>query len=215
MKKSIVRSGLILASLVFLTASAPPGSEPEWYVSNGSGMALEKTFKTRALHEKHALQVMFVGADALPRELRRFHSAAWRIECRILYEEGKRVRTQWSFWDSGDIVYFVASISNDGAGFIEWYNDKGLIVEEQRLDADGSGYFISYTYKDSFLVAARSTAIGPYKKPESAETPKPEAEAAAVEASAITDEDVEEEPEPEEPDEAGLLGNRTEEAAVD
>ena len=201
MKKYSVCCGIIFASFVVFTSSAPSAPEAEWYVSNGSGMALEKTFKTRALHEKHALQVMFVGVYALPRELRRFHSAAWRIECRILYEEGKRVRTQWSFWDSGDIVYFVASISNDGAGFIEWYNDKGLIVEEQRLDADGSGYFISYTYKDSFLLQARSTAIGPYKKPE---PPEVKPEAAAVEASAET---VEEEGEPpeDEPDEAGLL----------
>ncbi|MDR2802866.1 MAG: hypothetical protein LBB22_01085, partial [Treponema sp.] len=54
---------------------------------------------------------------------------------------------------------FVAAISDNGAGFIEWYDDQGLLVEEQRLDADGSGYFISYSYRDKILLKAEAHIV--------------------------------------------------------
>ncbi|MDR0539638.1 MAG: hypothetical protein LBG74_03940 [Spirochaetaceae bacterium] len=154
----------LLCSTSSETETQKAATEIEWYISNSSGMALERTIQTRAMREKYALQVRYIEPNDTPREIRKYYSAPWRIERRILYENGKRSRTQWSFWDEIDTAYFVAVIGNDGAGFIEWYDETGRIVEEQRLDPDGSGYFISYTYKDSFLIKSRATAIEPYKK---------------------------------------------------
>jgi hypothetical protein len=158
-----------LTRCVFVLAAAPlflsaAVGDVEWYISNSSGMALEKTFKSRAIREKYSLQVLYVEPSAIPRELRKFYSTSWQIECRVLYEEGRRARTQWTFWDSAQTAYFVAAIGNDGAGFIEWYNETGHIVEEQRLDPDGGGYYINYHYKDAYLLRAKATAIEPYQK---------------------------------------------------
>ncbi|MDR2601481.1 MAG: hypothetical protein LBC53_03390 [Spirochaetaceae bacterium] len=169
----------IIFILFFFTAVFAPAEEEnsEWYISNNGGMALEKTFRARALREKHSLQVQYVQPSAVPLELFKFYSSPWIIECRILYENGKRRRTQWSFWDEENSPYFVAVIGDEGSGFIEWYDETGRIVEEQRLDADGGGYYVSYTYNGSFLIKAETTSIEPYIKEEAAALPVDEAKA--------------------------------------
>jgi hypothetical protein len=126
----------------------------EWYVSNPAGMTLERATRLRALREKNALAVREVRPEDVPREIRKYYSAPWSITCSILYEDGNRIKTQWVFRDQAQTALFAAAISDNGSGFIEWYDDHGYLVEEQRLDADGSGYFISYTYKDSVLLKA-------------------------------------------------------------
>jgi hypothetical protein len=129
-------------------------NDVEWYISNPAGMALERVMPLRALREKNALAVREVKPEDVPREIRKYYSEPWRITCSILYEDGKRIKTQWVFRDQMQIALFVAAISDNGSGFIEWYDDQGFLVEEQRLDADGSGYFISYSYKDHTLLKA-------------------------------------------------------------
>ncbi|MDR0410301.1 MAG: hypothetical protein LBH18_07920 [Spirochaetaceae bacterium] len=134
-------------------------ADVEWYISNSAGMALERVMPLRALRERNALAVREVKPEDVPREIRKYYSAPWRITCSILYEDGKRIRTQWVFRDQMQMALFVAAISDDGAGFIEWYDDQGLLVEEQRLDADGSGYFISYSYTDNILLKAEANFV--------------------------------------------------------
>jgi hypothetical protein len=143
-----------LASALYAAAG-----DAEWYISNPAGMALERTVQLRALREKNALAVREVAPEDLPHEIRKYYSKPWRITCSILYEDGKRIRTQWVFRDSSKAALFAAAISDNGSGFIEWYDDHGFLVEEQRLDADGSGYFVAYTYKDGYLLKAEGRAV--------------------------------------------------------
>jgi hypothetical protein len=131
-------------------------NDVEWYISNSAGMALERAMPLRALREKNALAVHELKPEDVPREIRKYYSEPWRITCSILYEDGKRIKTQWVFRDQAQMALFVAAIGDNGSGFIEWYDDQGFLVEEQRLDADGSGYFISYSYKDNTLLKAEA-----------------------------------------------------------
>jgi hypothetical protein len=129
-------------------------------------MLLEETFKTKALRSNYSVSVQNIRPEKVPQEIRKYYSVPWTVECRILYESGKRLRTQWVFQDAAKVSLFIAVIGNDGSGFIEWFNDKGFVQEEQRLDADGSGYFISYTYRDQYLLKAEATLVEAVKKPD-------------------------------------------------
>ncbi|GMO55592.1 MAG: hypothetical protein Ta2G_14870 [Termitinemataceae bacterium] len=143
--------------------------EAQWYISNAAGMTMEKSFPLRALRSKNAVAVKKITGDQLPKELRKYYLDPWQILLSILYENGKRVKTQWVFKDESDLSLFVASIGNDGAGFIEWYNDEGLIVEEQRLEGDGSGFFVSYSYKNGFLLKADAYIVAAVIVPQEGE----------------------------------------------
>jgi hypothetical protein len=171
-----VKKYIFLAQLIGLTAALYAAvDDVEWYISNSAGMALERAMPLRALREKNALAVHEVKPEDVPREIRKYYSAPWRITCSILYEDGKRIKTQWVFRDQMQIALFVAAISDNGAGFIEWYDDLGFLVEEQRLDADGSGYFISYSYTSHILLKAEAHLVEavPQETP-GEETPLPE-----------------------------------------
>ncbi|MDR2803780.1 MAG: hypothetical protein LBB22_05785, partial [Treponema sp.] len=141
--KNYILISFLFADIFFADSLFAAAGEVEWYISNPAGMALERAMPLRALREKNALAVREVKPEDVPGEIRKYYSEPWRISCSILYEDGKRVKTQWVFRDQMQVALFVAAISDNGAGFIEWYDDQGLLVEEQRLDADGSGYFIS------------------------------------------------------------------------
>ncbi|MDR2864136.1 MAG: hypothetical protein LBV68_00815 [Spirochaetaceae bacterium] len=132
-----------------------------WYISNGAGMLLEKTYKIRALNSQYAVFLQDIKYEAIPKGIRSYYSEPWKVECRILYEESKRIRTQWIFKDTEHHVFFIAALGEDGSGFLEWYDDNAYVVEEQRLAPDGSGFIIAYTYKDSFLLTAEARAIKP------------------------------------------------------
>jgi hypothetical protein len=151
-KKNIFLVCFLLAGIFFSGFLYAAIGEVEWYISNPAGMALERAMPLRALREKNALAVRESPPEELPVEIRKYYSAPWRVSCSVLYEDGKRVKTQWVFRDQMQTALFVAALSDDGSGFIEWYDDQGLLVEEQRLDADGSGYFISYSYRDNILL---------------------------------------------------------------
>ncbi|GMO26803.1 MAG: hypothetical protein Ta2F_02380 [Termitinemataceae bacterium] len=138
--------------------------ETQWYIANAAGMAIEKAFPLRALRSKNALAIKNIHPDELPAELKKYYLDPWNIVLSILYEDGKRLKTQWVFRDEAGLTLFVASISDNGSGFIEWYDDKGLIVEEQRLAEDGSGFFVSYTYKENTLIYAESHVVEAVKK---------------------------------------------------
>jgi hypothetical protein len=149
-----------LALLISITAALyAADGEAEWFISNPAGMALERAMPLRALREKNALAVREVKPEDVPYQIRKYYTAPWRISCSVLYENGRRVKTQWVFRDQALTALFVAAISNNGSGFIEWYDDHGLLVEEQRLDSDGSGYFISYSYTDRTLLKAEARLV--------------------------------------------------------
>jgi hypothetical protein len=170
-KKNIFLVSFLFIGILFTGFLYAAAGEVEWYISNPAGMALERAMPLRALREKNALAVRYVPPEEVPREIRKYYSAPWRISCSVLYEDGKRVKTQWVFRDQTQTALFVAAISDNGAGFIEWYNDQGLLVEEQRLDADGSGYFISYSYRDNILLKAEGHLVEavPQKEDDEAE----------------------------------------------
>jgi hypothetical protein len=146
-------------------------------------MLVRKAQKTQALHSEYAVQVQDLVPSDVPREISKYYSSPWKIECRILYKNARRTRTQWVFRDTGKITLFVASIGEDGAGFLEWYNENGTVIEEQRLNADGSGLFISYTYSDMFLLKAEAHAVEAVIKPQPKE---PVAETETLPAAAPT-----------------------------
>jgi hypothetical protein len=153
--------------LIGLTAALYAAvDEVEWFISNPSGMALERAMPLRALREKNALAVREIGPGDLPQQIRKYYTAPWRISCSILYEDGRRIKTQWVFRDQAQTALFVAAIDNKGSGFIEWYDDQGLLVEEQRLDSDGGGYFISYSYTNRILLKAESRLVEAVKQEE-------------------------------------------------
>jgi hypothetical protein len=156
----------LLGAAAALYAAA---GEAEWFISNPAGMALERAMPLRALREKNALAVREVGPEDVPPQIRKYYSPPWRISCSILYEDGRRVKTQWVFRDQTMTALFVAAISNNGAGFIEWYDDQGLLVEEQRLDKDGSGYFVSYSYTGRTLLKAEARLVEAAPQEEGAE----------------------------------------------
>jgi hypothetical protein len=163
--------------LLFLfIASGAVGAE-DWYISNAAGMALEPAFSRLALREKYALSVETVQASELPPRIREYYNTAFLIERRILYETGEESRRQWLFRDTTgkvrlNAVLIPPSESSDGeddseaaeepedtsrelSGFIEIYNGDNLIVEEHRLNDDGSDEIINYTYTDKILIRTR------------------------------------------------------------
>ncbi|MDR3301332.1 MAG: hypothetical protein LBT01_02210 [Spirochaetaceae bacterium] len=177
-KKKILVVLWAFAGVLLCSAAA----EGDWYISNATGMLLEKTYKTRAMRSNYAVQLQNVRPENVPKEIRKYYAAPWKVECRILYEKAKRFRTQWVYKDAENSSFFLAVVNNDGAGFLEWYDDKGYVIEEQRLDADGGGFFVSYTYKDRFLLKAEAhlveSVIKP--KPETEDKPVEKAQAAVV-----------------------------------
>ncbi|MDR2758251.1 MAG: hypothetical protein LBB78_02590 [Spirochaetaceae bacterium] len=146
----------------------------DWYISNAAGMALEPAFSRLALREKYALSVETVPASELPPQIRGYYNAAFLIERRILYENGEESRRQWIFRDTGGKTRLNAVLvpppeapagedasnseeesedtSQGPPGFIEIYNGDNLMVEEHRLNNDGSDETINYAYKNKILI---------------------------------------------------------------
>jgi hypothetical protein len=181
--------------LTFLNAALFAASaEGDWYISNGSGMLLEKTYKTRALRSSYAVSLQHIRPEDVPAQIGKFYSAPWKIERRILYEDAKRFRTQWVYRDADNNSLFLAVIGNDGSGFLEWYDDKGYVVEEQRLASDGSGFFVSYTYKDKYLLKAEAHTVESTIKPKVEKLAEEEPKAEEPKAEEIKDEAPAQEP---------------------
>jgi hypothetical protein len=141
-----------------------------WYVSNEMGQALRNAYSLTALREKYALSVMPVSGDFVPDEFKRDYDANWKAECRILYEDGEILRTQWVFIDENGVTRFVSAKSPEGAGFTEAYSESGLLTRESRFDApveeeneegewvvtESPPLVITYTYRNGFLTEAGS-----------------------------------------------------------
>ena len=149
-------------------AVSPPVTA--WYVSNEMGQALRNAYSLTALREQYALQVLPVAGEFVPGEFKRYYDAAWKAECRTLYEDGELLRTQWVFADENGVTRFVSAKSPEGAGFTEVYNERGLLTEESRFDApveaeneegklvvtESPPLVVTYAYRNDFLTGAKS-----------------------------------------------------------
>jgi hypothetical protein len=157
-------------------AAGAAGAE-DWYISNAAGMALEPVFSRLALREKYALSVETVQVSELPPRILGYYNTAFLIERRILYETGEETRRQWIFRDTAGKVRLNAVLipppessdeeddseteeepentSREPSGFIEIYNEDNLIVEEHRLNDDGSDEITNYTYTNKILIRTR------------------------------------------------------------
>jgi hypothetical protein len=99
-------SGFFLAALLFTTSAF----SQEWYLSNPSGLALEKSpSKMTALRADWSVSVEQAGENALPEILRPYYESGFSIELRVLYNRGKPVRRQWLF-RSGSVTRLNASL---------------------------------------------------------------------------------------------------------
>lgn len=155
-----------------LLASGAAAAE-EWFRSNAAGMGLEfEPSRAAALRNRYALSVKTAGN--IPPLLRQYFQAGFLAELRTLYENGKELRRQWIFRDdagttrlaaSGDEGFFggaaPAAKSADGdadeektypRGFIEVYNEKGLISVEREFSSDGLESQAFYYYNGAALV---------------------------------------------------------------
>ena len=184
MTKHILQAFFFIYVACLAQAAVP--DDADWYISNASGMFVEKTFKARALRSEYSVSLQLVKPENIPKELKKYWTSPWRAECRILYQNNERLRTQWVFKDLANTSFLVAAISNDGSGFIEWYDDTGVIVEEQRIATDGSGYFISYTYRDMYILKAEARIVEPKVKPKTEEKKEDAADGAAAPAASST-----------------------------
>ncbi|MDR0589260.1 MAG: hypothetical protein LBG25_01810 [Spirochaetaceae bacterium] len=136
-------------------------------------MALEPAFSRLALRGKYALSVETAQVSELPSQIRGYYDSAFLIERRILYEDGKESRRQWIFRDAGGKTRLNAVLipppevsaeeetpnseedpedtSQEPPGFIEIYNGDNILVEEHRLNSDGSDEIINYVYRNKIL----------------------------------------------------------------
>jgi hypothetical protein len=96
-----------LLPILFLTVSA---FSQDWYLSNPSGLALEKSLsQMTALHAEWSVSVEKAEESALPDILRPYYESGFSIELRVLYNRGKPVRRQWIF-RSGQVTRLNASM---------------------------------------------------------------------------------------------------------
>jgi antitoxin component YwqK of YwqJK toxin-antitoxin module len=139
-----------------------------------------------ALRNEFALWVTERNSRALPDLIRPYYRQDWKVERRVLYEKGTETRVQWIFRDGQNLARLVAAgepaLFEDRAGnragnrtgdeaddedddddeggsppgFIEIYDEDGLIVEEHRYNGEGDEYISEYIYRDSVLIRAEN-----------------------------------------------------------
>jgi hypothetical protein len=96
-----------LVTALFLSVSA---FSQDWYLSNPSGLALERSpSKITALHADWSVSVEQAEESVVPDILRPYYETGFSIELRVLYNQGKPVRRQWIF-RSGSVTRLNASM---------------------------------------------------------------------------------------------------------
>ncbi|MCL2209475.1 MAG: hypothetical protein FWC19_05225 [Treponema sp.] len=153
------------------TAEKPRWVLPlRWFISNSGGMALDETpTRAVALRNEYALCVEFVQAEKLPVYLYPYYENNFFIESRMLYENGRHIRTQWILRDARGTTRVVGvflepaaeysddeeidSIQKHTSGFIEIFNGRSFLVSEYRFFKDGGRNRIDYSYKNDLLIS--------------------------------------------------------------
>ena len=136
-----------------------------WFVSNSGGMAVNETpTRSIALRNEYALSVEFVQTDKLPVYLYPFYSGDYFIESRMLYENGRHIRTQWILRDAKgtsrvvgvfiepDIEQADDNVKEHVSGFIEIYNERSFLINEYRYFKNGARERIDFSYNNDLLV---------------------------------------------------------------
>ncbi|MCL2479457.1 MAG: hypothetical protein FWF22_08140 [Treponema sp.] len=137
-------------------------AEPEWYLSNASGMALEYVpSRLAALRNEYCISVSKIQARDLPPFLIQYYDDSFSTELRVLYENGEPSRQQWIFRDQKNITRLNASgpVTEDNPAsmdFMEIYNENHYLTEESQFLA-GSNQTISYTYSGGLLIKTETT----------------------------------------------------------
>jgi len=136
----------------------------EWYRSNQSGMALEKTSsRITALHFEWALSVEKSGYTALPALLRKYYNSSYTLEQRLLYERGSLKRRQWIFRGGGvtrvnaSLPADLSTIGKTGGGevppFVEIFSPHRTLIETHQYLPAGV-YTTRYAYQEGLLIKA-------------------------------------------------------------
>ena len=172
----------LLVPAIFAVAEEddpPPAPTPiRWYRSNASGMPVELIpSPIAALRNKYSLSVVSALPAQLPKILLPYFEDQFRIELRILYEEGSEIQRQWIFRDRGNIARIVAAGSgglfggeeteeSQKAGFIEIQDDSGAIISERRFEDDLSEWEFRFFYAGAILLKAETWFKGaPFLSP--------------------------------------------------
>jgi hypothetical protein len=161
-----------------LLCAAFPAFSAEWFVSNPSGMVMERSpSRNSALRSEWALSVEPKDADALPALLKPFYEEPLAIELRVLYRQGKAIRRQWIFRDNKDLTRLNASLPDvwttpaaapgaranephDRLPFIELYADGRLLSEFHQITPEGGRYRTVFTYGENGLLLKSETTLG-------------------------------------------------------
>jgi hypothetical protein len=128
------------------------GAAQDWFLSNAGGMALEPVFSRLALRNKYGLSVDRRAAGDIPEQLRPYYDPAYTVELRTLYEEGKESRRQWICRDGTGTDRLAAVIGDDGAGFIEIYDESGQLTEERQFSQEEGEQILTFSYNQGLLI---------------------------------------------------------------
>jgi hypothetical protein len=118
---------------------SPPGTG-DWYISNASGMALERAGSSFvALRRPYCLLIEEPGSLGLPAPLSPYYREPWTVERRTLYKDGEEFRVQWIFRDAGGGSRLVAVFTppEDEAGAPE-EREAALADSAESADAADS-----------------------------------------------------------------------------
>ena len=129
-----------------------------WFRSNAGGLAIEEMpSRLSALRHEYSLAVDFAYREELPNELISFYDDDKDyIEVRFLYEKGIQSRTQWIFRDINAKQRLVAVFSEmeDRTGFIEKYDETGLLEVEYGFLEDDKKNKTEYVFNNKMLTTS-------------------------------------------------------------
>jgi antitoxin component YwqK of YwqJK toxin-antitoxin module len=129
-----------------------------WFRSNAGGIAIEEMpSRLSALRHEYSLAVDFAYKEDLPDEVFPFYNDDEDyIEVRFLYENGIQSRTQWIFRDINAKQRLVAVFSEkeDRTGFIEKYDDSGLLQVEYGFLEEGKRNKTEYSFNNTMLITS-------------------------------------------------------------
>ncbi|MDR1210965.1 MAG: hypothetical protein LBK40_01905, partial [Spirochaetaceae bacterium] len=135
-----------------------------WYISNAAGMALEPAFSGLALRADYALEVRAAGIWSLPPRLAEalrggLIPAGSAVEEHFLYRKGELISTRWIV--TSGVVRAAASFREDGSGYMDIFDEEGVLTEERNYSPDDITLIVRYTYVSGRLRMAESSRIRP------------------------------------------------------
>jgi YD repeat-containing protein len=146
--------------VVFVGFTISAALAADWYVSDASGMALERSTRSLASRLEYSLSIeTALDSDSVPAGMRGAMPSGGTIELRTLYERGEVRRRRWAALDSDGFERLVETRWTDGTITRERYDASLRFVEEARLGADGAGTVIRYFYAGSRLERAEAFAV--------------------------------------------------------